>query len=297
MHPTPSRRRAGFTLIELLIVISIIAILLTLSASATIRVIDVQRGSNTEQTVKILSEVLDRHWQTVVDKALREEAIPSPVLTALKGMGITDHKVARVIYVKLKLRQQFPMSVEEVNNPGVLPAELAYVRALQGVTLPPGSESSVLLLLALEQTRSGTTFDADRLGSAAITQAGNTPLKQIIDGFGNPLAFYRWPIQNPELNPGGPQPGHVDATDPTGLLTDPAIANNNRLDVWFRSHVRYRFPGNTNGVSRSYKLQPVVVSPGRNGLLGLSATMAVTNPEQANDNVYSYRLRFGARGD
>src|SRR5262245_17156894 len=109
MSPAQHSRRPGFTFVELLVVVALIAVLLALSASATVRVIDVQRGSNTEQTLKIVSELLDRHWQIEADKALRTDVIPSNVETALAPLAANDPKRLRLLYAKLKLQQQFPM--------------------------------------------------------------------------------------------------------------------------------------------------------------------------------------------
>lgn len=320
-------QRQGFTLIELLVVISIIAILLALSASATVRVIDVQRGNNTEQTVKIVSEALDRHWQAVVDKARSpSETIHPNVVSACGG----DMQTARVVWVKLKLRQQFPMNFIEARTtvlagiPELAPVS-SYVEALRGATPgPQTSESSVCLLLALQQSRSGMTFDADRLGSGAISDANARVdgLKQIVDGHANPLAFYRWPVDNRELNPDpSGTAGHKDPTDPNGLLTTTTFAGTQAAQQWFNGTILHRIPtANPRLPARSFKLIPVVASAGRNGQFGLfpanSTTLSVGNGTMANetrpnlspplgteylewhnDNVYSYRLRFGARGD
>ncbi len=308
MLPARFSRRPGFTLIELLVVISIIAILLALSASATVRVIDVQRGNNTEQTVKILSDNLDRHWQAVIDKA-KNEPIDPQVLSDVRSRG-GDDRLARIVYIKLRLRQEFPMDFAEATNvvPGRLRPLPAYQRALAGVT-PTGrtSQSSVCLLLALQQARGGISFDPDALGSGAISDAYATGanaagLKQIVDGWAVPLVFFRWPTGNLELNPDGPagQAGHNDPTDPEGLLSPPAVRSNQLpfpgFAGWFQN-VCHPLPTGGNQ-PRSFKLIPVVVSQGRNGRHGLNlTTMAVTVPEDANDNIYSHRLRFGARGD
>ncbi len=308
MSPAQHSRRPGFTFVELLVVIALIAVLLALSASATVRVIDVQRGSNTEQTVKIVSEQLDRQWQIVVDEVMRPGAVvPSNVQSALQPIVGNDPFRMRLFYLKLKLQQEFPMTFNEARAPRLLPPIRAYANALPA-TGSPGQplESSVCLLLALQQSRGGTTFDADRLGSGAISEAsGLSGLKCIVDGFANPIAFFRWPTGNRELNPPDGLDGHKDPTDPEGLLTNTDWMRTVTPPAyqWFRNNIHplppLQPPPPAPQRIRSYKVMPVVASAGRNGQFNLNDNMGLINAasEDANDNIYSYRLRFGARGD
>ena len=125
---------------------------------------------------------------------------------------------------------------QPAQNPPSLPPLTTYVAALKkmgitGAALPPvpaledqpGAvcESSVCLLLALQQSRSGLRFSPDSLATGAVATATQhyvaaTPkvvqAKQLVDTWGKPLAFYRWPTKNEELNPGkAPTPGqHSD---------------------------------------------------------------------------------------
>jgi hypothetical protein len=42
---------------------------------------------------------------------------------------------------------------------------------------------------------------------------------------------------------------------------------------------------------------PTVASAGRDGKLGLNQNMSIATATDEADNIYSYRLRIGARGD
>ena len=48
---------------------------------------------------------------------------------------------------------------------------------------------------------------------------------------------------------------------------------------------------------RNYYIVPVLVSAGRDGQFGVDNFMALVTPQLDYDNVYSFRLRLGARGD
>src|SRR5262245_51009259 len=103
-----STRRGAFTLVELIVVVSIIGILAALVGAGVYSAVESQRQSNTEMTMRTVMKVLNKQTQFVVDKADKEN-IPGNVLS----MAGSDPRRARLIWKKLRLKQEFPISFAE----------------------------------------------------------------------------------------------------------------------------------------------------------------------------------------
>jgi prepilin-type N-terminal cleavage/methylation domain-containing protein len=315
-------RWRAFTLVELLVVVLIIGIIASLTAGAAVLVIGRQKSSNTETNIKLLATALDEHYRAVIDKASKEP--PLPEVVALAG---GDTQRAQVIWVKLRLKQEFPMTFAELLAPagssGIpLPPSTTYVEALQQQLGPTGvaqinpglqvqpCEPAVCLLLALQKNRRGVNFDMDSLspgtvadGTYTLPDGSTATVKQLVDSWGAPLAFYRWPTACTEL---GPQVGFNDPEDPTGLLCSPTWQSQFG-SVFVQSFHALAPPA--SGQPQSYRLIPTIVSAGPNNFLGMppdpkqpAITGWTPNPmdtsqPDSSDNIYSYRmLSLGARG-
>src|SRR5262249_25384716 len=72
----------------------------------------IQRSSNTESTIRTVNKLLERQWKAVVDQA-DKELIPDKVMLMAGG----HPQRARVIWKKLRLRQEFPMNFSEALFP------------------------------------------------------------------------------------------------------------------------------------------------------------------------------------
>src|SRR5262249_41665762 len=125
-HAARPTRRAGFTLVEVLVVLAILSILFTLAASATMQVVSSQRKNNTELTVSKVATALHQQWMAVIDQAKKEQ-IPEPFYsTTLLPVAGNDDQRARVIWIKLRLKQEFPMTFAEAVNPVPLPPKQVF---------------------------------------------------------------------------------------------------------------------------------------------------------------------------
>lgn len=257
--------RRGFTTIELLIVLAIVALLGSLAASAVFRVRATSERTATETTLTKLASALDVHWKAVIDSARKEyDSLPANIKQNL--VTLADNAVgsasapkphprrddrARLLYIKLRLKQEFPTNFQTAQNPtypgdasspavprhvflpsqpvpgaaaeAPLPASLnrftgkpAYVKAVNNKPLAPMFQSSALLVLALEQSRAGVSaVPLDQMvGSNFIRTEGQ--FRYLVDSWGKPLQFYIFPTAQSaavtDLQGSDPQ-------DPEGLLS------------------------------------------------------------------------------
>jgi prepilin-type N-terminal cleavage/methylation domain-containing protein len=269
-------RRDAFTLIELMVVIVIIAALVALSASAVVKYIEVQQNANTQSILDRTQSQLARAWSKVKDQAYAE-TIPSGVeswiwsnLAQIPGEPAdTTTRRVRVLYVKLKLRQAFPMNFNEALNPAPLPPLQAYVTYLNslGVTASTGAayESSACLLMALQRGVSGAGIDPSQLTVGGFTGNANG-IPYLTDAWNRPIYFSRVPvgsaILNPNPYPGDGQDGANDPLDPNGYLQAPNWAQTTGASGPYGAVFTALTLQKLAGPDSSYKIAPMVASGG-----------------------------------
>ncbi len=329
--------RSGFTLIELLVVVAIIIALISLSLGATFQIMAGQRKSNSEQTVKSVATALQRQWKAALDDAKSNSGIPQGVQNMAADGNGSNQARARVIWIKLLMKKEFPTYYWEALNPSgpqnpgspynISPTELPpkdqYLQGLQGPlqaglvnpNSPGPTESGACLYLILKNARRGETFDPDSLGPQFVRDTNNDGVKEIVDGWGTPLGFYRYPVSMTELD-GSYTPNTLqqqtfrDPLDPTGTLQNYNWYTANPNGVAAFMQLVHPLGINTGaGTIQSVYMEPAVASFGKDLSSGMAGPgtppfvlygadpMLVVNVNQAGDNIYSFRLRQGARGD
>jgi hypothetical protein len=321
------RQRRSFTLVELLTVIAIITLLVGLSIGAVMATIGFQHKKNTRFYMRELDGATKKRWDAVVQSAQKEDMTQtvgaSAVSTIVSWAADNGGPRTRVMYVKFRLKQEFPTSFAEALNPYPLPPKPNYVAYLAkyGITAanapatPAPYESAACLYMALTQSPTGQTFKADQFGNAVHDVNGPGGLiKAFTDDWNNPLVFCRWATGDPVLDSLAP----AQRTNPTAQvrdLQDPdgQLVNNN----WYTN----AFTNNPNGVQQfetyghsltnttstnpnynpsaspsypqyAYYTIPVLVSAGPDGQLGLSnlQTLQRDGTNASADNIYSYNL-------
>jgi prepilin-type N-terminal cleavage/methylation domain-containing protein len=312
--------RPGFTLAELLVVVLILAVLVSLITAAVFRFIGGQSERNTETMLHKLHDGVQQQWS----EASKEIKLSTPPLS-VQGLAGGDMALAQVIWLKLRLRREFPMSYDEILQPwgtysslqSDLPQIPSYVAALNGRTTANDrtTESSACLLIALQNhPHKGMKFNAEEsLGASAIKDTDGDGVPEIIDGYGNPIAFFRWGTQAYAVNPPpgvsldglaknvGSSNRDRDVEDPTHKLMDANWQTNYSGSVTTFQNLCHRIQDPANGQPRSYFTIPVVVSAGKDGDFGLvlpyqqstAAYLADMKPTstKADDNLYSFTLR------
>jgi prepilin-type N-terminal cleavage/methylation domain-containing protein len=315
--------RGAFTLIELLIVIALVAVLAALAAGTVVRVIDTQTRSNTQTTLTKLQSALNRQWAAYKDQFFKEDAArlyPGPWLYVFQMAG-NDTGRARVLWVKLRLSQAFPMTFREALTGTILPAFTGPSGPVAATALPPlpayvngltaagitaadtgACQSSACLLLALQQSPSGGGVKMEDLGVSSSIQICITdqigaipgkPINALVDGYGTPLQFSRWPTGNALVLSNDPifgRPGLAnDPTDPQGLLANTSWQTKYPTAIAAFQLVFHKLPtvNAANPAPRSYALVPLLASAGSDKLMGLDPiTMAIVTSD-ANDDLYS----------
>lgn len=333
--------RPAFTILELLVVIGIMALIVSLGVGAVMSIILGQEKKATELAVKRLNEANIAAGRAVFDQA-KELPVPASVINLAGG----DPRRAKVIWQKLQLKRNFPMTFREalypwaidgnppsaavypplpattgaplgtgLNSPipaADLPPLDVFVKAIQKIpaVAPAGiyspDESSHLLYLTLSVTRRGNTFDAEQAlgpGSIYVDPATDGGLSGFKDAWSQPIVFFRWPADFPDNRPvttGDPQ-------DPEPTLVDrnwnnPTNQAMNGPVYWFEQ-LCHPIHNPATGDPVAFYAPATIVSSGPNKRLGLllSPSNAVspnfgmaldaTDPQGANDNIYSTTLK------
>jgi len=297
--------RPAFTLPEMLVVMAIITTLVAFSAAVILKFGSSQQSSTTRTLMQRLDSQLRRQMTTVADAA-RAKAPGNSANTMAGG----DPQRAKVIHLKLQIKQRFPTTYSEALNPTsapdvpVVPAYVNYLKnfgittATLNLTNPVGKEESAACLLMVLSVGQDAVSQSE-LGPGSVktldvtnsTTGAEVPC--LADAWGEPLTFCRWPTGDPTgvsgLNPKGAQTGNNDPGDPMGLLQSAlwaSLKGSPPPRTLFTTLV-HQLPA-----SGSVKLTPVIVSSGADKQLGCDpVTLAVTNQTQANDNIYSTELR------
>jgi prepilin-type N-terminal cleavage/methylation domain-containing protein len=235
LHST--KTRPAFTLIELIVVISIIALLATITISAVFRLQSSQKESNTVTHLTKIQMTLSQQEKAARAQIATDKSYESLLRSyTLDTSGNYDLQRAKALAFKLQLRREFPQTYAEVRCAAVFPAtdlnlrsayggKPAFLNAIQG-NGTPDTESAALLFLILTQSKGGAATDPETIARTSTIDIGGKQMRVFVDEWGTPICFRRWArdteiIALTELN----LPPHVvasainkDPDDPDGKL-------------------------------------------------------------------------------
>ncbi|QDT63759.1 type II secretion system protein [Calycomorphotria hydatis] len=260
------RHRAAFTIIELLITISIIVVLATLVTVASMQFLNSAKIAATKSTIQKAQSML-RKRMTAFNRTIENKAVFDRMVSAAGVSGSNEVEQRKGLFRKYfamnktEAINNIPLSTSgQLENPVIF-----YFQLTKGETF--GSES-------VEQEE----FEATELAKDAN---GN---QYLVDAWGNPIYFYRWPTKL-VLDTSGARdamirdlPAQSDRDPDNPLLKSVNYSNYHDANAWHT---------------------PLLVSAGPDGLLGLdlpdvNQLANVTDAIETQDNITNLNNQAGA---
>lgn len=208
MHHIHQKRR-GFTVQELMIVIAIMGLLVAFSFGAFNAAVAHSRTSRTKVIIAKLDQIVMERWESY-----RTRPVP------IRSAGGTDPRTAalnRLNALRELMRMEMPNTIADVNDaPAVLPARPALNRAHQrraGAGWSPAWQHAECLYLIVASMRDHDKSALDFFTKDEIGDLDGDGVPEILDGWGNPIQFVRWPVgyvSDPGPNPASD--GHAAVT-------------------------------------------------------------------------------------
>lgn len=254
MHKHTNSPRSGFTLIELMIVVAIIGVLLSIVGVAVMNTIVGARTAATKATLTKVQrqmqsriEAVTRAFKGQLNSTQLFSEIAAVDRTASQAPASREDAVRKALMQKVYLRTYLPQTWSEAS----------FLLKKSGKSAPsqinpkyPSSEletesAEVLYFFLSDASVVGFTPANQGLftGNEVRDTDGNGAL-EIVDAWGKPLRFYRWPTRL--LRPSG----YVGS--PTGVSASDAISN----DDFERAQLLIF------GIPTSLKVPPNINNPG-----------------------------------
>ena len=194
-----SNSRKGFSLVEVLVVIGLIAFLTAAIVVVMPRLGNTAKVAATQATIKKVDELLNdringfNRWIQTQNTQAQGSNPPAYVVNAPPPPGLNlnqysqNQALFQILAAKYWFSRYFPQSFQEV-----YPTAPAAGPSHQKVT-----ESAACLYLILTQAG---VFDTDPLAAAdlrglELADTDGDGLMEIIDAWGQPLRYYRWPTR------------------------------------------------------------------------------------------------------
>ncbi len=196
----PRRRARGFTLIELLVVMGIIIFLVAVMAMVMRNFITTAKEAKTKAILTKLDGLITKRVNDLTLAIKAQDTSGSKYIAQVDPIwGLSPLQLAgnyppraKVLGHKLLFRNAFPQNLAEATAAGItLPSNY------NSSNDSPETQSAEALFLSLTQGSSfgPPTVDATDFKSGEIDDTDNDGLKEFVDGWGQPIRFYRWPTR------------------------------------------------------------------------------------------------------
>lgn len=186
---------SAFTLVELLIVLGLIALLFSLIAVAAMSSIGGAKITATRGTMTKIQGMIKERIE-----ALNQRPIDPPAVQFYFTLAGNNSKRAEVLARKALFRQAFPQSWQELATYSA--GLLAQSSETQGVppaigTPSEAAESAEVLYFMLTKANvlGFTPEGTDAFSSSEIGDTDADGKLELIDAWGKPFRFYRWPTR------------------------------------------------------------------------------------------------------
>jgi len=202
-------RRAAFTLVELLMVIVVIGILSSLLVVASMSVLGTSREAATKATLSKINTMLKQRM-AAFEVMLGNHYASNQHTFGNDASGL-DERTQKILYRKKMFKKYFPQTWEEAKpiavEAGVLKQDDDLPTATDSVS--QATESAEVLFMFLTKTSisnqgeigqdafvGSEIADKDAQQDASVTTSDpNRRHPELVDSWGTPLRFYRWPCR------------------------------------------------------------------------------------------------------
>jgi prepilin-type N-terminal cleavage/methylation domain-containing protein len=241
-HSPTTRQPAGFTVVELLTVMLILSLLVAMSLSAFSAAVNQAKISRTKVIIAKLDQLVMDRWESY-----RTRPIP------LRGTGTSARLSSerRLWALREIMRMELPNTPADVTDNPVLVSRTAisrgYLRKVpSGWSTDPTWQQAECLYLIIASMRDHEKSALDFFTADEIGDLDGDGVPEILDAWGTPIQFIRWPA------------GYLSSG-----VTNPALTTQDKTipDSFDLLKVDRRY-GDTNTNNDPYDLRPLIFSCG-----------------------------------
>ncbi len=282
-----SRTRAAFTLTELLIVIAIIGIMTGLGLSALAGATELAREQRTRSIIAKLDQLVMERYESY-----RTRAVP---IRIPPGTAPQFASRARLNALRDLMRLELPDRKSDVTDPPCYYNPLVGTAQMQQPSLwrsyrrqaqrncgaswatnwTATSQGAECLYLIVSTMHDGDKNALDFFSSDEIGDFDEDGMKEILDGWGRPVEFLRWPAGYTIEQPGDDWQWGGGSNDPTAFDPDTSASKDFRFSITTQSRDYRSFPdpfdpikadlrwSDATVLQKPYALRPLIMSSGR----------------------------------